>query len=67
MTTTEEEARRQLGQILYLTKAPSTQALVDGYLARKELAGLLREWLIHDDLTRTELESRTRHALKGIK
>ena len=42
-----DEARKQLGQVLYLTKAPSTQALVDGYLA----AGRLREsqrMLLHD-------------------
>ena len=37
-----DEARKQLGQVLYLTKAPSTQALVDGYLE----AGRLREALV---------------------
>ena len=30
---TRNAAQQALGQVLYLTKAPSTQALVDGYLA----------------------------------
>ena len=43
-----DEARKQLGSILYLTKAPSTQTLVDGYLERDEAraeADRLREAL----------------------
>ncbi len=32
-----DEARKQLGSVLYLTKAPSTQALVDGYLEAARL------------------------------
>ena len=39
-----DEARKQLGQVLYLTKAPSTQALVDGYLE----AARLREALVRE-------------------
>ena len=32
-----DEAQKQLGSVLYLTKAPSTQALVDGYLEAVKL------------------------------
>ena len=42
-----DEARKQLGQVLYLTKAPSTQALVDGYLEVARLRGVAQEELRH--------------------
>jgi hypothetical protein len=41
--TQRDTATRQLGSVLYLTRAPSTQALVDGYNAWKRSQKVLEE------------------------